>query len=152
MAAGAALIASVDQLIELFNKRSLDLPDGFFSRNTQFVLNGVAFEEMIGRASNDPLVLMLTRGPAAYRFAAKAVQHAVPDATVQRGELEETREGEAHVMKGQCWLSGHYRGSGELVELLVDIELRLSGDTVEQAHASVDPVLLQQLQAARLRP
>jgi hypothetical protein len=152
MAAGAALIALVDQLIALFNKRSMDLPDGFFSRNTQFVLNGVAFEEMLGRASTDPLVLMLTRGPAGYRFVAKAVQHAVPDATLQRGELEETRQGETPVLKGQCWLSGHYRGSGEPVELLVGIELWLHGVTVERAHASVDPTLLQQLQAARLRP
>jgi hypothetical protein len=152
MAAGAALIALVDQVIDLFNTRSLDLPDGFFSRNTQFVLNGVAFEEMLGRTSNDPLVLMLTRGAAGYRFVAKAVQHAVPDAVLQRGELEESWEEEAPVVKGQCWLSGHYRGSGELVELLVNVELRLSGGTVERAHASVDPALLQQIQAARLRP
>jgi len=152
MAASAALTAFVDQLIELFNKRSMDLPDGFFTRNTQFVLNGVPFEEMLGRASNDPLVLMLTRGPAGYRFTAKAVQYAVPDAALQRGELEETRDGETQVLKGECWLSGHYRGAGELVELLIGIELRLSGSTVARAQASVDPALLRQLQAARLRP
>ena len=130
----------------------MDLPDGFFTRNTQFALNGVPFEEMLGRASNDPLVLMLTRGPAGYRFTAKAVQHAVPDAALQRGELEETRDGEGSVLKGQCWLSGHYRGAGEAVELLIGIELRLSGGTVTRAHASIDPALLRQLQAARLRP
>jgi hypothetical protein len=145
MAASAALTALIDQLIALFNKRSMDLPDGFFSRNTQFVLNGVPFEEMLGRASSDPLVLMLTRGPAGYRFVAKAVQHAVPDAALQRGELEEIREGEAQLLKGQCWLSGHYRGAGEVVELLVGIELRLSGGTIERAHASIDPALLERL-------
>jgi hypothetical protein len=152
MAAEAALTALIDQLIELFNKRSMDLPDGFFTRNTQFALNGVPFEEMLGRASHDPLVLMLTRGPAGYRFTAKAVQHAVPDARLQRGELEEIRDGEVPVLRGQCWLSGHYRGAGEAVELLIGIEFRLSGGTVTRAHASVDPALLQQLQVARLRP
>ena len=151
MAAGAALTTFVDQLVELFNKRSLDLPDGFFTRNTQFLLNGVPFEEMLGRASNDPLVLMLARGPAGYRFTAKAVQHAVPDATLQRGELEETNEGDARVLTGQCWLSGHYRGAGEPVELLIAIEFRLRGGTIERANASIDPTLLPQLQAARLR-
>jgi hypothetical protein len=152
MAAGAALTALVDQLIELFNKRSMDLPDGFFTRNTQFVLNSVPFEERLGRASNDPLVLMLARGPAGYRFSAKAVQHAVPDAGLQRGELEETRDGEMSILTCQCWLSGHYRGAGEPVEVLVGVELRLRGGSVETAHASVDPALLQQLQAARQRP
>jgi len=152
MAAGAALTTFVDQLVELFNKRSLDLPDGFFTRNTQFLLNGVPFEEMLGRASNDPLVLMLARGPAGYRFTAKAVQHAVPDATLQRGELEEISEGDAQVLTGQCWLSGHYRGAGELAELLISVELRLRGGIVLQARATVDPALLEQLQAARLRP
>ena len=81
---------AVDELITLFNRHSMDLPDGFFSRQTQFVLNGIPFEERMGRSPNDPLVLMLTRGPAGYRFAAKAVQHAVPDAALQRGELSRT--------------------------------------------------------------
>lgn len=152
MAAGAALTAAVDQLIELFNKRSMDLPDGFFTRKTQFVLNGVPFEHMLGRPPDDPLVLMLARGAAGYRFTAKAVQHAVPDATLQRGELEETSEGDVQVLSGQCWLSGHFRGAGELAELLIGVELRLRAGLVLQARASVAPALLEQLQAARLRP
>jgi hypothetical protein len=152
MAAGSGLTGFVDQLVRLFNQRSMDLPDGFFTRNTQFAVNGVPFEEMLGRSSGDPLVRMLTRGPAGYRFTAKAVQHAVPDATLQRGELEETSDGAAHFLKGQCWLSGHYRGTGDPVELLIDIEFRLNAGVIERANAVVDPVLLQQLQAARLRP
>jgi hypothetical protein len=152
MAAGAGLTGFVDRLVRLFNQRSMDLPDGFFTRNTQFAVNGVPFEEMLGRSSSDPLVRMLTRGPAGYRFTAKAVQHAVPDATLQRGELEETSDGAARILKGQCWLSGHYRGTGDPVELLIDIEFRLTEGSIERANAVVDPVLLQQLQTARLRP
>jgi hypothetical protein len=152
MAAGAALTTLVDQLVELFNTRGMDLPDGYFTRNTQLLLNGVPFEEMLGRSARDPLVLMLTRGPAGYRFTAKAVQHAVPDAILQRGELEEVSDAGVQVMTGQCWLSGHFRGSGEPVELLIDIEFRLSGGLLEHASASVDPTGLQRFQAARLQP
>src|SRR5262245_8098693 len=77
MAADAGLTAVVDRLIALFNRQSLDLPDGVFTRHTQFRLNGVPFEEMLGRSPDDPLVLMLARGPAGYRVTAKAVPHAV---------------------------------------------------------------------------
>jgi hypothetical protein len=151
MAASVALTALVDQLVELFNKRSLDLPDGYFTRNTRFLLNDVPFEEMLGRPAQDPLVLMLTRGPAGYRFTAKAVQHAVPDGMLQRGELEETSAADRRVVTGQCWLSGHFRGAGEPVELLFTFELRLHGSTIERADARIDPASLAPLQAARLR-
>ena len=151
MAAGEVLTSLVDQLIELFNQRSMDLPDGSFTRHTQFSLNGILFEEMLGRSPRDPLVLMLTRGPAGYRFTAKAVQHAVPDATLQRGELDETVHGDVKVVRGQCWLSGHYRGTGEPAELLVDVEMRFKGATLERANAAIDPERLQRLHQARLR-
>jgi hypothetical protein len=151
MAASEVVTAFVDQLIALFNKRSMDLPDGYFTRHTQFLLNGVPFEEMLGRSAQDPLVLMIARGAAGYRFTAKAVQHAVPDATLQRGELQESPEAGSQVVRGQCWLSGHYRGTGEAAELLVAVELRLKGGTLERASVSVDPERLQSLQQARLR-
>lgn len=152
MAASATLTGLLDQLIGLFNKRSMDLPDGYFTRQTQWVLNGVPFEEMVGRPAGDPLVLMLTKGAAGYRFAVKAVQHAVPDASLQRGEFAEGSDAGAHLLTGQCWLSGHFRGAGEPVELLIDVEVRLRDGTIDRANATVDPALLQQLQAARLRP
>ena len=152
MAAGALVAASVDQLIALFNARSMDLPDGFFTRRTQFVLNGVPFEEMLGRSAGDPLVLMLTRGAAGYRFAAKAVQHALPDATLQRGELTETSEHGIQMVRAQCWLSGHLRGGNEPVDVLVDVELRLHGGSVETAGAVLDPTQAARLGEARLRP
>ena len=60
METGSRVTAMVDQLIELFNKRSMDLPDGVFDRRTQFLVNGTAFEEMLGKSPGDPLVLMLT--------------------------------------------------------------------------------------------
>lgn len=151
MAASATLTTLVDQLVELFNKRSLDLPDGYFTKHTRLLLNDVPFEEMLGRPARDPLVLLLTRGPAGYRFTAKAVQHAVPDGRLQRGELEEAGEADRRVVTGQCWLSGHFRGAGEPAELLFTFELRLNGSTIERAHVRLDPEMLEQLQAARRR-
>lgn len=149
MAASEAVTALVDQLVALFNRRSMDLPDGVFTRHTRFLLNGVAFEEMLGRPPDDPLILMLTRGAAGYRFTAKALQHVLPDATLQRGELEETAAGDAQIVRAQCWLSGHLRRAGEAVELLADVELQMQGQALAVAHATVDPVILQRLQDER---
>ena len=42
------------------------------------------FETLLSPTPNDPVVLMLSRGAAGYRFTAKALQHAVPDVTVER--------------------------------------------------------------------
>jgi hypothetical protein len=151
MAAGESVTALVDRLIALFNARSMDLPDGHFTRNTQFLLNGVPFEERLGRSPTDPLVLMLARGPAGYRFTAKAVQHAVPDAMLERGELHERVDAGGLLVSGQCWLSGHYRGTADSVDLLIDVELRFKGSILERANVAIDPLRLQQLHEARLR-
>ena len=151
MATNPSLTAIVDRLIDLFNRQSLDLPDGLFTRHTQFRLNGVAFEEMLGRPA-DPLVLMLARGPAGYRFTAKAVQRAIPDARLQRGDLSESQSSDGHVLTGQCWLSGAFRGTNEPAELLVDITLTLDGATVTRADASIDQRSVDQIREARLRP
>jgi hypothetical protein len=151
MAAGETVTTLVDRLVALFNERSMDIPDGCFTRHTRLLLNGIAFEEMLGRSPNDPLVLMIARGAAGYRFTAKAVQHAIPDARIQRGELHQVANGASVTATGQCWLSGHYRGTGEAVELLVEVQLQLSGTTLDRADARIDEQQLQRLREARLR-
>jgi hypothetical protein len=104
-------IERIDQLIALFNKKGMDIPAGLFARSTQFMLNGTPYETLLGRSPTDPLILMLARGAAGYRFIVKAVQHAVPDATVQRGEVVPgDGPGSCHL---DLWLSGHLRGLGE---------------------------------------
>jgi hypothetical protein len=145
-------LARLDDLIALFNRRSQDLPDGLFNRNTQFVLNDIPFEARLGRPASDPLVLMLARGPAGYRFAAKAVQHAVPDATLQRGELSARDEDADTVMTGQAWLSGHLRGTNETAEILVDVELRFRGETATHAAVTLAEADLDRLSTARASP
>ena len=148
MGAPESLIAHVDQVIEYFNKRTLDLPDGFFDRKTQFVINGAPFETLLGRAANDPLVLMLARGPAGYRFTVKALQHAIPDARIERGDV--ITDGDPVTTK--LWLSGALRGSGEKTNALIEVVLRLTQEgLVEVAEATIDPVMLEKIREARLR-
>lgn len=152
MAAGAGLIALVDRLIDLFNRQSLDLPDRLFTRRTQFRLNGVAYEEMLGRSPDDPLVLMLARGPAGYRFTVKAVQHALPDARLDRGEIaEEARDG-MDIVRGEGWLSGHFRGSGDAANVLIGFELLVRGGSIDRVDATIESGALEKLREARLRP
>lgn len=143
-------VTRVDNLIALFNRRSQDLPDGLFSRHTQFVLNDVPFEARLGRSPGDPLVLMLARGAAGYRFAAKAVQHAVPDGTLRRGEWAVREDDTDTVLSGQAWLSGHLRGLGERADVLIDVELRFAGTTVSRASVKLGESDLDRLRAARL--
>jgi hypothetical protein len=150
MAANQTLIDAIDRVIEYFNTRRMDLPDGFFDRKTQFLINGTPFESLLSTAPNDPLVMMLARGPAGYRFTAKALQHAIPDAKLERGEVIAV---DPLTVSSKVWLSGKLRGSGEAVNALVEITLSLAtAGHVEIAEAVVDPAILNSIQAARLRP
>jgi len=143
------LIEGIDQVIECFNRRTLDLPDGFFDRKAQFIINGATFESLLSTAPNDPLILMLSRGPAGYRFTVKALQHAMPDAKVERGEV--ASDGDPFKVTSQLWLSGTLRDSGEAVHALVSVALRLSAaGAVEVADAAVLRQDLERIRRARL--
>ncbi len=145
----SVLVAAIDQVIAYFNARKLDLPDGFFDRRTQFLINGVPFETLLGQSPNDPLVLMLARGPAGFRFTMKALQHAVPDAKVERGEITNSTQ----ALALQLWLSGALRGTAEAVNVVVPITLRLAAaGHVEVAEATLDEPILKKIREARLRP
>jgi hypothetical protein len=144
-----SLTADIDRVIAYFNTRTLDLPDGLFDRKTQFVINGAPFETLLGQSPNDPLVLMLARGPAGYRFTTKALQHAIPDAKIERGEII-TAPGSLAV---QLWLSGTLRGTAEALNAVVPIILRLAAaGHVEVAEATLDEPILEKIRQARLRP
>ena len=141
MAADARLTAIVDRLIDLFNRQSLDLPDGLFTRHTQFRLNGVPFEEMLGRSPGDPLVLMLARGPAGYRFAAKAVQHAdVPTPGFSAASCPNRHRDDGHSSsRASAGCPARFAGRHEPADVLVDVALTLRGATLTHADASIDP-------------
>ena len=151
MAATASLTADIDRVLQYFNARKLDLPDGLFDRKTQFVINGAPFETLLGQPPNDPLVLMLTRGPAGFRFSTKTLQHAIPDAKLERGEI--VTAGDSSTIAIELWLSGTLRGSGDAVNTVVPITLKLApAGYVEVAEATVDEPVLDKIRQARLLP
>jgi hypothetical protein len=148
MATGQALTTALDRVIEYFNARRMDLPGGLFDRRTQFVINGAPFETLLSTAPNDPLIMMLARGPAGFRFSAKALQHAMPDAKLERGEVS----GAPSTVTTSVWLSGTLRGTAEGVNAVVAITLRLApAGHVDIAEAVMDPTILRSIQEARLR-
>ena len=152
MEADPDLMARIDQLIDFFNRRREDIPDGLFDRRTQFLLNGVPYEDTVGRPSSDPLTLMLTRGPAGYRFNVKALVHAVPDARLERGEISQVVHESATVVKGQCWLSGHLRGTHERIDIVFEAELTLAANrVVTRAAIVLAEAPLTSIREARLR-
>ena len=152
METSSRVVTAVDQLIDLFHRRSEDLPDGLFDRRTQFVLNGLSFEERLGRSQSDPLVLILARGPAGYRFALKAILHAIPDARLQRGDILESGTDEGSVVQWQCWLSGRLRGTQEPVETVFEAAFELGPRGIVRRGTIVMPESeLARIREARLR-
>ena len=147
MAAPQGVTDAIDAVIDYFNNRKLDLPDAFFDRKTQFVINGAAFETLLSATPNDPLVLMLARGPAGYRFTAKALQHAVLDARVERGEIN---AGSSEISL-TLWLSGKLRDTRQSINSLVTVTLRLTeAGLVNTADAVMDASDLEKIRQARL--
>jgi hypothetical protein len=148
VAAPQGLTAAVDQIIAFFNAKKMDLPDGFFDRKTQFVINGAPFETLLGQSPTDPLVLMLARGPAGFRFTAKALQHAIPDVRIDRGDL--VTDGDPFKITTTLWLSGALRDTGEAINTVVAVTLRLNAaGIVERAEGQVDEPVLEKIRQAR---
>jgi hypothetical protein len=142
------LTAAIDRLIDYFNRRTMDLPDGLFDRKTQFAINGATFESLISATPSDPLVMMLTRGPAGYRFTVKALQHAVPDAKIARASIEGDE-----VRRMSLRLTGTLRGTAEPIDVIILTALRLTpAGQVDLVEATIDPGVLQRIREARLRP
>jgi hypothetical protein len=142
------LAAAIDQVVAFFNAKKMDLPDGLFDRKTQFVLNGAPFETLLGQSPTDPLILMLARGPAGFRFTAKALQHALPDARIERSDL--VTDGDPFKITTQLCLSGTLRDTREAVNTLVAVTLRLNvAGSVERAESQLDEPVLEKIRRAR---
>ena len=148
MATVEGLTAAIDQVIALFNARKMDLPDGFFDRKTQFLINGAPFETLLGQSPTDALILMLTRGPAGFRFTAKALQHAIPDARVDRVAI--VAGGDSCAVKTELRLSGTLRDTGEQLNVMTGVTLGLNAaGLVETAAAVIDEAALARIRQAR---
>lgn len=100
------------RLTHLFNEHSLDVPDGLLDRACVFRLNGVAYEETMGRPVSDPIVRMVARGPAAYRFLAQALRYAMPDAQLELASVVPAQPSGAALATTTATVGGTLRGSG----------------------------------------
>jgi len=145
-------IERLASLVSLFNRGSLDLPDALLDRNARFRLNGVSYEESLGRSPDDPLVRLIARGPGAYRFLAKAVHYAIPDARLTLGALTRCSRPSGFGLEGSATLTGAPRGSAEPFAADCDVALTfdVSGHLVDVT-VKLDEGLLARLRAARAR-
>lgn len=140
------LLARLDALIAYFNRRVMDVPEGLFDRDAQFTLNGVAFETMLGRTDDDPLIRMIARGAAGYRFAAKPLLHALETALVSR--MDFSMDGLR--ASGAVALRGTLRGSGEVLDETVRLDLTLTREgAVTRADVTIGDAALDKIRAAR---
>jgi hypothetical protein len=142
----SSLQDQLDGLIACFNRRVMDVPDGFFDRNAQFTLNGKTFEAMLGRSDDDPLIRMIARGAAGYRFAAKPLLHALETALVSRMDFSAEGAGARAVLA----LRGTLRGSGAVLDEMVTVDLMLTpAGTVQRVDVKIGEAALDRIRAAR---
>jgi hypothetical protein len=79
----------------------------------------------------------------------KALQHAVPDARLERGDIEALPEPETWGVP--LWLSGRLRGTDQPVESVARAVMSLAAGAVTRADVALDAQVVQLLGAARLR-
>ena len=136
----------LDGLIACFNRRVMDVPDELFDRNAQFTLNGRTFESMLGRSDDDPLIRMIARGAAGYRFAAKPLLHALETALVSRMDFS----ADADRARAVVALRGTLRGSGAVLDEMVTIDIALTpAGAVGRADVMIGEGALDRIRVAR---
>jgi len=142
----SALQDQLDNLIACFNRRVMDVPDGFLDRDAQFTLNGKTFEAMLGRSDDDALIRMIARGAAGYRFAAKPLLHALETVLVSRMDFS----GDADRARMVVALRGTLRGSGAVLDEMVTVDLMLTPTgTVRHVAVKIGESALDRIRAAR---
>ena len=136
-----------DQLLAAFNRGSLDIPDGFLSSNTTYSINGVSYEALIGRSTEEPLIRMLTRGAAAYRTAAKALQYALHHPVMTLETLSPPDEAGART--AHIRVEGRLRDTGVVFRSVFRLILRIQSDRVVAMDADCAPDDLRRISDAR---
>ena len=117
-------VARVAEWVAVFNRGSLDLPDGLLHKDAVFRLNGIAYEDTLGRPATDPLVRLVARGPGGYRLLVKALQYTLgtPEVALRNFDI---RHGLA---TGHLDLSGELRDTGEAFVANADVAMTVDVD------------------------
>jgi hypothetical protein len=144
------LLDRLSSLVALFDRGSLDLPDGTLTHDTVYRLNGIAYDSTLGRAAGDPLARLVGRGAGGYRFLVKALRFALPDARLIIGALERTS------LEAGCRLAGGGRLEGTLRRgggaFTADVDLAFIFDDLGRLtaiDAGMDPGQVARIQDAR---
>jgi hypothetical protein len=148
MASNQTLVPRIDQLIAYFNRGVLDVPDGLLDRNAVLMMNGLPYESRLGRSADDPLVRLIARGPAGYRFVAQALRHALDEAVGAVGAFEVAQ----HRAVGTIGLHGRLRGSGTVFDAPLGVTLTMtSSGTISTVDVTIADDALAKLREARSR-
>ena len=145
-----ALVERLSALLALFERGSLDLPDGVMTHDTVFRLNGVAYDESLGRPAHDPIARLAGRGPGGYRFLVKALRFAMPEARIALGSLERIAFGSGCRLAGDGRLAGRLRGRGGPFDEPFQAAFTFDdGGRLLSIDARLAPAALARIQAAR---
>ncbi len=139
----------VAEWMALVNGGSLDLPDDLLHRQATFRLNGVAYEDIMGRPVSDPLVRLVARGHGGYRLLLTALRYALTAPEVVLRDLDVSRGlATAHVE-----LSGTLRDTGEAWTTSCDLALVVDVDgRVTEIGVQMDPAAVSRILRARSGP
>ncbi len=119
----------VNDLLSLFNRQTVDLPDGLVHNDCIFRLNGLAYHEHLGRPVTDPIVRLIGCGPAGYRFLLTGLRYAIrePHLSVDRTDVA-TRADGSQVVSVRGTLTGTLRGETKSSAAACEVSVRASGD------------------------
>ncbi len=141
--------ARVAEWMAYVNQGSLDLPGDLLHRQATFRLNGVAYEDIMGRPPTDPLVRLVARGPGAYRLLFTALRFALTTPEVAIRDLDIARG----LATGHVDLSGVLRDTGEAWTTSCDLVLIIDVDgRITEVGVQMDPAAVARIQRARAAP
>lgn len=139
----------VAEWMALVNRGSLDLPDDLLHRQATFRLNGVAYEDIMGRPVSDPLVRLVARGHGAYRLLLTALRYALTAPEVVLRDLSVSRG----LATAHAEVSGTLRDTGEPWTTSADLALVVDVDgRITEIGVQMDPDAVSRILRARLGP
>lgn len=142
-------VARVAEWMALVNRGSLDIPAGMLHRQASFRLNGIAYDEIMGRPITDPLVRLVARGPGGYRLLLTALRFALTAPEIALRDFDVSRG----LATAHADLSGALRDTGEAWTATCDLALVVDVDgQITEIGVQMDPAQVARLLRARSAP
>lgn len=149
MLTSGEFVARVAEWIALVNRGSLDIPTDLLHRQASFRLNGIAYEEIMGRPVSDPLVRLVARGPGGYRLLLTALRFALTSPEIALRDLDISRG----LATAHADMSGTLRDTGEAWTASCDLALVVNVDgEITEIGVQMDPAEVARLLRARSAP